>query len=60
MSSSDECGSGRDRRGTGREGKRTLVDHLLDGTRRVDFHGVEVLEPVYFRRFFRELLSECI
>jgi len=54
----EDVGEGRG--GEGREGKRTLFDHLLDGTRRVDFHGKEVFEPVYFRRFFGELLSERI
>ena len=46
--------------GTKPKRKRTLVDHLLDRTRRVDFHGIEVLEPVHFRRLFGELLSERV
>ena len=43
-----------------RDAKRTLFDHLLDGARRVDLHGVEVFKAVDFRRFFGELLTECI
>ena len=39
---------------------QTLIDHLLDGARRVDLHRREVFKPVYFCRFFGELLSECI
>ncbi len=39
---------------------QTLIDHLLDGARRVDLHGKEVFKAVYFRCFFGELLSECI
>jgi hypothetical protein len=40
--------------------KRTLFDHLLDGARWVDLHGVEVFKAVDFRRFFGELLTKCI
>jgi hypothetical protein len=39
---------------------QTLIDHLLDGARRVDLHRKKVLKAVYFGRFFGELLSECI
>lgn len=39
---------------------QTLIDHLLDGARRVDLHRKEVFKPVYFCCFFGELLSECI
>jgi hypothetical protein len=38
----------------------TLIDHLLDGARRVNLHRKEVVKAVYFRRFFGELLPECI
>ena len=39
---------------------QTLIDHLLDRARRVDLHRKEVVKAVYFCRFFRELLPECI
>lgn len=59
---SEECeGGGEGEKGKGkRNEKRTLVDHLLDRTRRVDLHGIEVLEPIHFRRLLGELLSECV
>ena len=41
-------------------GIRTLLDHLLEGTCGVDFHGVEVLEAVDLRRVLRELLAERV
>ena len=31
---------------------RTLLNHLLDRTRRVDLHREEVVEPVHLRRLF--------
>ena len=39
---------------------QTLIDHLLDRARRVDLHRKEVVKAVYFCRFFREFLPECI
>jgi hypothetical protein len=33
-----------------KRGTRTLVDHLLDGARRVDLHCEEIIKPVHFRR----------
>jgi hypothetical protein len=44
----------------GKGAMQTLIDHLLDGARRVDLHRKEVLKAVYFCCFFGELLSECI
>ena len=39
---------------------RTLVDHLLDGARRVDFHREEIIEAVNLRCFLGEFLPERI
>ena len=39
---------------------QTLIDHFLDGARRVNLHRKEVFKAVYFCCFFGELLSECI
>jgi hypothetical protein len=39
---------------------RTLVDHLLDGARRVDFHGEKIIKAVNLRCFFGEFLPERI
>ena len=39
---------------------RTLVHHLLDGARRVDFHREEIIKAVNLRCFLRELLPERI
>jgi hypothetical protein len=39
---------------------RTLFNHLLDGTRRVDFHGKQVLESVDFGCILRKLLTKGI
>ena len=39
---------------------RTLVDHLLDGARWVDFHREEIIKAVNLRRFFGEFLPERI
>lgn len=47
-------------RAGGRELGLTLLDHLLDGARRVDLHGVQVVEPVHLRRVLGELLPKRI
>lgn len=39
---------------------RTLLDHLLNSTRRVDLHCRQVIKSVHFRRVFAELLAERI
>lgn len=39
---------------------RTLVNHLLYGARRVDFHRKEIIKAVNLRCFFGELLPERI
>ena len=38
----------------------TLFHHLLDGTRRVDLHREQVVEPVHLCRILGELLAECV
>ena len=38
----------------------TLFNHLLDSTRRVDFHSKKVVEPVNFGSILRKLLTEGI
>ena len=43
-----------------REETRTLLNHLLDSTRRVDLHCGEVIEAIDFGRLFREFLAEGI
>ena len=37
-----------------------LLDHLLNGARRVDFHGEQVVEPVHFCCILGKLLAERI
>ena len=40
--------------------RNTLLDHLLDRTRRVYLHRREVVEPIDFGRIFGELLAKGI
>jgi hypothetical protein len=39
---------------------RTLVYHLLDGARGVDFHRKEIIKAVNLRCFFGKLLPERV
>ena len=43
-----------------RSRQHTLLDHFLDGTSRVDFHSVEIIEAIDFGSIFRELLTKSI
>ena len=42
------------------EALRTLLDHLLDRTRRVDLHRKEVVEAIDLGRLLGELLAKRI
>ena len=49
-----------DRCKTSSEINDTLFNHLLDGTRRVDFHSRQVVESVNLCRVLRKLLAKGI
>jgi hypothetical protein len=42
------------------ESERTLVDHFLDRSRRVDFHGVQVVIAIDLGRFLAKLLAVSV
>lgn len=39
---------------------RTRLNHLLDRPARIDLHRIQVIEPIHFRSFLVEFLTECI
>lgn len=43
-----------------RKPARTLVDHLLDSTCRINLHREQIIESIDFGRVFGKLLPECI